>query len=151
MRALGNILWHFPCFGFLQALFMFIGGTILTLTVVGAPLGLGLIQYSRFLLAPFSYEMVNQKVLGKEQNQAWKIFSLIIWIIYLPLGIICLVVGVLQAVALACTIIGIPLALVVVKSLGVYLNPVGKVCVPISVGSELRKRKADEEVKKYLG
>jgi uncharacterized membrane protein YccF (DUF307 family) len=130
---------------------MFVGGTILTLTIVGAPLGLGLIQYSRFLLAPFSYEMINQKALGKEQNQAWKIFSLIIWVIYLPLGIISLIAGVLQATILACTIIGIPLALIVVKSLGVYLNPVGKVCVPISVGSELRRRKADEEVKKYLG
>ncbi|MDR4025806.1 MAG: YccF domain-containing protein, partial [Bilophila sp.] len=51
MRLLGNILWHFPCFGFLMSLFSFIVGAILTVTVVGAPIGLGLIQYSKFALA----------------------------------------------------------------------------------------------------
>jgi uncharacterized membrane protein YccF (DUF307 family) len=151
MRTLGNIFWHFPCFGFIQALVIFIVGVILTITVVGSPIGLGLIQYSRFLLAPFSYEMINQKNLGKEQNKVWKIFSLIIWIIYLPLGVIAFIGGLFQAIVLAITIVGIPLAVVVVKSLGVYFNPVGKVCIPISVGDELRRRKADEDVKKYLG
>jgi uncharacterized membrane protein YccF (DUF307 family) len=151
MRTLGNILWHFPFFGFLQALIVFIAGSILTLTVVGSPIGLGLMQYSRFLLSPFSCEMVDQKALGREQSQAWETFSLIIWVIYLPLGVIAFVVGVLQAIALACTLIGIPLAVIVVKSLGVYFNPVGKVCVPASVGAELRQRKAKEEVEKYIG
>jgi uncharacterized membrane protein YccF (DUF307 family) len=121
------------------------------ITVVGSPIGLGLIQYSRFLLAPFSYEMVNQKDLGKEQSEAWKTFSLIIWIIYVPLGVIAFVVGLIQAIALAITILGIPLAVIVVKSLGVYFNPVGKVCVPLAVGAEIRKRKADKNVQKYLG
>jgi uncharacterized membrane protein YccF (DUF307 family) len=151
MKTLGNILWHFPCFGFLQALIMFLVGTILTLTVIGAPIGLGLIQYSRFLLAPFSYEMINQKALGKEQGQAWETFSLVIWVLYLPLGAIAYVVGVIQVVVLTCTLIGIPLAVIIVKSLGVYFNPVGKVCVPASVGAELRQRKSKEEVEKYLG
>jgi uncharacterized membrane protein YccF (DUF307 family) len=151
MKTLGNILWHFPCFGFLQAFIVFIGGVILTITVIGAPIGLGLIQYSRFLLAPFSYAMVDQKVLGKEQSQAWKTFSFIVWIIYLPLGAISLILGLIQVVVLACTIIGIPLAIIVVKSLGVYWNPIGKVCVPVSVASEIQRRKTDEEVNHYLG
>ncbi|MDR2175889.1 MAG: hypothetical protein LBO82_08130 [Synergistaceae bacterium] len=151
MRTLGNILWHFPCFGFLQAFVVFIVGTILTITIVGSPIGLGLIQYSRFLLAPFSYEMVDQKTLGKEQSKAWEIFSLIIWIIYLPFGVVAFIVGLAQTVVLVITIIGIPLAVIVVKSLGVYFKPIGKVCVPLSVGNELRRRKADEDVKKYLG
>ena len=37
MRLLGNILWHFPCFGFVTSLFSFLAGILLTVTVVGAP------------------------------------------------------------------------------------------------------------------
>ena len=40
MRLLGNILWHFPCFGFVTSLFSFLAGILLTVTVVGAPSGL---------------------------------------------------------------------------------------------------------------
>lgn len=69
----------------------------------------------------------------------------------MPFGVIGFLSGVIQAIVLAITIIGIPLAIIVVKSLGVYFNPVGKVCVPISVGDEIRRRKENEEVKKYLG
>ena len=35
MRLLGNILWHFPCFGFVTSLFSFLAGILLTVTVVG--------------------------------------------------------------------------------------------------------------------
>ena len=47
-----------------------------------------------------------------------------------------------QVVGLFITIIGIPVAIVVSKSIGVYFNPVGKKCVPISVAQELERRKA---------
>jgi len=43
MRTLGNILWHVPFLGFLSALGTFIIGGLLTITVVGAPIGLGLL------------------------------------------------------------------------------------------------------------
>lgn len=52
MRTLGNILWHFPFLGFLSALGTFLLGVILLITIIGAPLGLGLIQLSKFLLCP---------------------------------------------------------------------------------------------------
>ena len=48
MRTLGNILWHFPFFGFVTALLAFLVGTLLTLLVIPAPIGLGLIQLSKF-------------------------------------------------------------------------------------------------------
>ena len=56
MRLLGNILWHFPFFGFVTSFFTFLTGGFLVLTVVGAPIGLGLIQHSKFLLSPFLQE-----------------------------------------------------------------------------------------------
>ena len=68
MRLLGNILWHFPCFGFVTSLFSFLAGILLTVTVVGAPIGLGLIQYAKFALAPYSYSMIDKRELHPNKS-----------------------------------------------------------------------------------
>lgn len=130
MRIIGNILWHIPFMGFLNALFAFLLGGLLTLTVVAAPIGLGLMHYSKFLLLPFSYDMVTAGDLGIRQNPVWRVYSTVIMVLYLPFGLVAFLCGLLQAVALTLTIIGIPAALVIIKSLPTYLNPVGKKCVP---------------------
>lgn len=69
MRTLGNIIWHIPFLGFLTAFWTFIIGGILTLTIVASPIGLGLMQLSRFLLTPFSMKMVSRNTLNKKQNK----------------------------------------------------------------------------------
>lgn len=61
MRTLGNILWHFPFLGFISAFFTFLAGLFLTITIIAAPIGLGLIQYARFLMLPFSSVMVSKR------------------------------------------------------------------------------------------
>lgn len=61
MRTLANILWHVPFMGFLNALGTFLIGGLFVITLVGAPIGLGLIQLSRFLLTPFSSAMVSKR------------------------------------------------------------------------------------------
>lgn len=149
MRILGNILWHIPFCGFLTALYAFLVGALLTLTVVAAPIGLGLLQYAKFLLLPFSYNMASKSELGLAQNPVWRVYSTLIMLVYLPLGVIAFVAAVLQAVGLALTIVGIPTALVVVKSLGTFLNPVGKVCVPVDVHEAILRRRADEAADRY--
>lgn len=58
---------------------------------------------------------------------------------------------IIQIVELFITIIGIPVALVLAKSLGTYFNPVNKICVPKAVKDELEKRNAKEQVAKHLG
>ena len=70
MRLLGNILWHFPCFGFVTSLFSFLAGILLTVTVVGAPIGLGLIQYAKFALAPYSYSMIDKRELHPNKRMS---------------------------------------------------------------------------------
>ena len=54
MRILGNILWHFPFFGFVNAAVNWLLGLLLTITVVAAPIGLGLMEFGKFLLAPLA-------------------------------------------------------------------------------------------------
>ena len=151
MRSLGNILWHVPFLGFLSALGTFLIGGLLVITVIGAPLGLGLIQLSKFLLTPFSSAMISKKDLKTDQNKLWQTFGIIVRILYFPFGLFLAVVIVFQTAGLFITIIGIPVALVLAKSLGTYFNPVNKTCVPKAVADEVASRKAKEHIDKHLG
>jgi len=149
-RMLGNILWHIPFCGFLTAFFAFVTGLLFTLLVIPSPIGLGLIQFSKFLLAPYSYSMVSKSDLNMKVHPLWKSFSIIITILYLPLGLIFALLAAIQVALLFVTIIGIPAALPIAKSLGVFLNPVGKVCVPVAVEAAMQAHKAQQQASAYL-
>lgn len=151
MRTLGNILWHFPFFGFVTAIFYWLLGLLLTMLVVTAPLGLGLMEFGKFLFAPFGRAMVSKTDLKVEQNAVWQGYSTIIMILYLPFGLIFVVLSAVQVFVSCISIIGISVALVIAKSLGTVLNPVNKVCVPSSVRDELARRQATADVAKYVG
>ena len=150
MKTLGNILWHIPFLGFVNAIIVYLFGLLLTVTVIAAPIGLGLMEFGKFLFAPFSHAMVSKSDLNVEQNKAWKTYSTIVMILYFPFGFILCVLAIFQVVGLFITLIGIPPALVVAKSLGTYLNPVNKKCVQQSVRDELDRRKAQVEIAKNL-
>ncbi|MBN2722162.1 MAG: hypothetical protein JXQ77_05035 [Campylobacterales bacterium] len=149
MRLLGNILWHIPFLGFIDAIIVYLFGLLLTITVVAAPIGLGLMEYGKFLFAPFSYSMISKSDLDIDQNPLWQGYSFVIMIIYLPFGLFMAIIGIFQAIGLALTIVGIPVALVVAKSLTTYLNPVNKKCVPVTVVEEIDRKRAQEEISKY--
>lgn len=151
MKTIGNILWHFPFFGFVSAIIVYLIGLLLTITVIAAPIGLGLMELGKFLFWPFGNAMVSKSELNAEQNIAWKTYSTIVRILYFPIGLFFTIVGVIQVVGLFVSIIGIPAALVVAKSLGTYLNPVNKICVHSAVKEELERRKGQGYVDKHLG
>ncbi len=142
MRTLGNILWHFPFFGFVSATITYLIGLLLTVTVIAAPIGQGLMEYGKFLFSPFSSAMVKKSDLGIEQNDAWKAYSTIVMLVWLPLGLVLGLLVVIQTAFLFITIIGIPVAVVLAKSLGTYVNPVGKKCVAKDVLDEMNRRSA---------
>jgi len=150
MRTLGNILWHIPFMGFLTAAVTFLIGGLLVITVIGAPIGLGLIQLSKFLLTPFSSAMVSKKDLNAEQNKLWQSFGLIIRILYFPFGLLLAIATIFQIAGLFISIVGIPVALVLAKTVGTYFNPINKICVPKAVQDELEQRKAKEQVAKHF-
>ena len=151
MKTLGNIIWHVPFLGFLISILVFLVGGLFYITVVGAPIGQGLMQFSKFLMAPFSHEMVSKKDLQADQNKAWKVYGQIVQVIYMILfGWWMWLLGLAQVVGLFVSLVGIPAALVVSKSLGTYFNPVHKVCVPVAVKAELERRKAAVQVDKHL-
>lgn len=151
MRTLGNIIWHFPFFGFVSAICTYLLGLILTITVVAAPIGLGLMEFGKFQFTPFGHAMVSKsKLAGEAPNKLWSTYSTIVRIIYFPFGLILTIIGVFQVVGLFISIIGIPIALVLAKSLGTYFNPINKVCVHSAVTDELERRKAQQQIDKHL-
>lgn len=150
MKTLASILWHFPFFGFVNATITFLLGGLLTITVIAAPIGLGLMEHGKFLFAPFGRAMVRKSDLNIEENKAWKAYSTIVMIFYFPFGLFLCLAAIIQIALLCITIIGIPVAIVVAKSLGTYLNPVGKKCVPQAVADDLERRKAELEVERHL-
>jgi uncharacterized membrane protein YccF (DUF307 family) len=95
--------------------------------------------------------MVSKAELKVEQNPAWQAYSTIIMILYLPFGLVFVVLNAIQVFLFCWSIVGIPVALVIAKSLGTVLNPVNKICVPSAVADELVRRKASAEVAKYAG
>jgi uncharacterized membrane protein YccF (DUF307 family) len=151
MRILANILWHVPFLGFLSALGTFLVGTLLVITLVGAPIGLGLIQLSKFLLTPFTSEMINKSDITPGQNILWQTFGFMVRIIYFPIGLILALATIFQIAGLFMSIFGIPVAIVLSKSLGTYFNPVNKICVSTAVADELKSRKARAEINKRFG
>jgi len=151
LRTLGNILWHFPFFGFISASLTYLVGLLLTVTVIAAPIGLGQMEFGKFLFAPFGHAMISKSSVNVEQNPAWETYSTIIMVLYFPFGLLFATLAVIQVGFLFLSIIGIPVALVVAKSLSTYLNPVGKICVSSAVRDEIDRRKGQAEVTKYLG
>ena len=97
------------------------------------------------------YRLEVKSQLNSEQNAAWRTYGTIVRILFIPFGLVFLLIGVLQAAGLFISIVGIPAALVVAKSLGTYWNPVNKKFVPAAVSNELQRRKDEEAVKKHLG
>jgi uncharacterized membrane protein YccF (DUF307 family) len=146
MKTLGNILWHIPFLGFISASLTYLLGVLLTLTVVASPIGLGLMEFGKFLFFPFGNSMVSGSILGKKQNVMWKTYSTIIMVLYFPIGIILTIIGIFQIIGLCITIIGIPIALVVAKSLGTYLNPVNKKCLNSYVLDAINTKNAQNYV-----
>ncbi|EKD66125.1 MAG: hypothetical protein ACD_49C00064G0028 [uncultured bacterium (gcode 4)] len=150
MRTLWNILWHFPFFGFLSALFTFLLWLLLVVTVIWAPIGFWLIELSKFLLTPFSKSMINQEDIKISSNELWKTYGIIVRIVYFPLGLFLAIITIFQIAFLFISIVGIPVALVLAKSLSTYFNPVNKICVPKAVADEIERRKASDQIDKYL-
>lgn len=150
MRLLCNIVW-WVLFGWLIALVAYVVGLILTLLVVTSPVGLGLMEYGKFLFAPFSREMISKSrfELDKNENVAWKAYSKIVMILYVVLFGIWLVIALLfAAIANVFTIIGIPNAYIIVKSLGTAFNPVGKKCLSKYEADALKIEEANKNLDK---
>jgi uncharacterized membrane protein YccF (DUF307 family) len=70
--------------------------------VITAPIGLGLMEFGKFLFAPFGHAMVNKAELKGDQNALWQSYSTIIMILYVPFGLVFVVLSAIQAFLSCC-------------------------------------------------
>jgi uncharacterized membrane protein YccF (DUF307 family) len=123
MRILLNIIWLVLA-GFWATVLWCLAGILMCLLIVTIPFGLQAFKIASFTLWPFGRTLVKRQDAG-----APSVIGNIIWF---PLAGVWLAIAHLVAsVALAITIIGIPLALANLKLVMVSLLPFGREVMPI--------------------
>jgi uncharacterized membrane protein YccF (DUF307 family) len=85
--------------------------------------------------------MVNKDEMDIKQNDLWKIFGIFVRIIYFPFGLFLAIFTIIEIAGLFISIIGIPVAIVLAKSLGTFFNPVNKICVDGDLAEAARRKK----------
>ena len=121
MRTVLNVIWLLLC-GIWLALGYLLAGVICCVLIVTIPFGLASFRIAEFALWPFGRRLVKRSDAG-----APSLIGNIVWIVFagwwLAIGHIA------TAIALAVTIIGIPLAIANLKLIPVSLLPLGRVIV----------------------
>ena len=130
MRTLLNVIWLLLC-GFWLALGYALAGIICCILIVTIPFGLASFRMADFALWPFGRQLVKRTDAGVAST-----IGNIIWIVVA--GWWLALAHITTAVALAVTIIGIPLAWANLKLVPVSLVPLGRVIVPIGEGQDPR-------------
>jgi uncharacterized membrane protein YccF (DUF307 family) len=122
MRTLLNLIWLVLC-GVWLAIGYAVAGVICCVLIITIPFGLAAFRMANFALWPFGRRLVKRTDSGAPSgigNLIWLVFAG--W--WLALG------HIVTAVALAITIIGIPLAVANLMLVPVSLLPLGRVIVP---------------------
>jgi uncharacterized membrane protein YccF (DUF307 family) len=128
MRLILNVIWLI--FGGLWlALGYLLAALVCFLLIVTIPFGFAALRIASFALWPFGRTIVEKPGAG-----TGALIGNVIWV--LLFGIALTIMHLATAVAMASTIIGIPLALANLKLIPVSLVPLGKEIVP--VGSSAR-------------
>ncbi|HET9254336.1 MAG TPA: YccF domain-containing protein [Pseudonocardiaceae bacterium] len=122
MRMLLNIIWLLLC-GLWMAIGYVIAGIVCCLLIITIPFGLASFRIANFALWPFGRRIERRADAGAPST-----IGNVIW--FIVAGFWLAIGHVLTAIALALTIIGIPLALANLKLIPVSLTPLGRVIVP---------------------
>jgi uncharacterized membrane protein YccF (DUF307 family) len=118
MRLILNIIWLI--FGGLWlALGYFLAGIICFVLIITIPFGFAAFRIGLYALWPFGYSVVD-----KPGPRTGALIGNVIWLVLF--GIWLAIGHLISAVAMAITIIGIPLALANLKLIPVSLLPLGK-------------------------
>ena len=129
MRPILNVIWLI--FGGLWlALGYFAAGILCFILIITIPFGFAAFRIGLYALWPFG-----QTVVDKPGVRPGAMVGNVIWIVLC--GIWLAIGHVISAIAMAITIIGIPLAIANLKLIPVSLLPLGKEIVPSPAGSIL--------------
>jgi uncharacterized membrane protein YccF (DUF307 family) len=130
MRLLLNIIWLVLC-GVWMFLAYVVAGIVACVLIITIPFGIASFRIAGFALWPFGRTMVNDPAAGAPSfvgNVIWFLFAGL----WLALG------HLFTGIALAITIIGIPLAIADFKLIPITLAPLGKRIVRLDDAYTLR-------------
>ena len=123
IRVLLNVIWLVFA-GIWLALLYVLAGVLVCLTIIGIPFGVAAFRMAGMALWPFGRQVVKKPEAG-----AGSTLGNIIWFVLCGWWLALAHLG--SAVALAVTIIGLPLAAGNLKLLPVSINPFGREIVPV--------------------
>jgi len=131
LRFLGNVLW-FIFGGALAALLWILAGLLMMITIVGIPWARAAFVIAGFVAWPFGREPIARNAVTGSLDVgtgALGTVGNVIWVVFF--GVALFVAHVVEAVALAVTIIGIPFAIQHLKIAKITLWPIGQTIVEI--------------------
>ena len=122
MKTVLNIIW-LVLSGFWLAVGYTLAGIVCCILIVTIPWGIASFRMANYVLWPFGRQVVSKPDAG-----AFSFLGNVIWFIFAGLW---LAIGhIVSGIALAITIIGIPLAIADFKMVPISLAPLGKDIVP---------------------
>jgi uncharacterized membrane protein YccF (DUF307 family) len=122
MKTLLNIIW-LVFSGFWLFLGYALAGIICCILIITIPWGIASFRMANYVLWPFGRQVVQKPTAG-----VFSFLGNVIWFIFAGLW---LAIGhIVSGIALAITIIGIPLAIADFKMIPISLAPLGKEIVP---------------------
>jgi uncharacterized membrane protein YccF (DUF307 family) len=124
VRTILNIIWLILS-GFWLAVGYTLAGVLMCILIITIPFGIQSFKLARFALWPFG-----RTVVKKESAGAGSVIGNIIWIVLA--GWWLAIAHVVTAVALAITIIGIPMAIANIKLIPISLWPFGREIIETS-------------------
>ncbi|ETW26046.1 YccF domain-containing protein [Mycobacterium gastri] len=131
MRLILNVIWL--VFGGLWlAIGYLVAALVCFLLIVTIPFGFAALRIASYALWPFGRTIVDKPSAG-----TGALLGNVIWV--LLFGIWLAIGHVVSAVAMAATIIGIPLALANLKLIPVSLVPLGKEIVPVGAPARIER------------
>jgi uncharacterized membrane protein YccF (DUF307 family) len=131
MRLLLNILWLLTG-GLWMAAGWVIAGVLLAITIIGLPWTRAAFSIAGYTLLPFGYRVVRRDEYTGQTDLGTGPLGFLGNLIWLVLAGWWLALGhLVEAIALAITIIGIPFAWAHLKLAGLALWPIGKMIVPV--------------------
>lgn len=147
MNVLLNILW-FLCGGWFLAIFWYICAILMTISIIGLPWARACWEIGNMCFSPFGKDIVSTEELDGRQSETLTVFQIVANILWLPFGLVLATLHIIHALALACTIIGIPFAWQTLKIAAISLFPVGKRVVSIELAQMIRENNAKKQLQR---
>jgi len=126
MSSLGNVIW-FVLGGVLVALVWLIFAALFAITIIGLPIARACLEFAKLSAFPFGKAVIRDTELKGADNVSGlsKTISLVLNILWIPVGVTLALVYLAWGILACCTIVGIPAGIVCVRTAKFVLFPVG--------------------------